>query len=722
MEFAAMGIRVLFCEKVSYRSKEGEKTVDGTGDDMVSITRNIVKKGSRYLRTRLSIRNRGHEDIFLRDAYPVVAETPEIGSIPSSEWTVLLQKRHKNGLPSVFTPGKRDAAFRDAANQLNEEGVICPRQIDRDTDFHGDQIAVFKGGECYLSLSFLTGSLQTTEYVISVDSHGCCKRLEVGGEFMCLLPPGKEVFTEWIALEAGDDGFQLIDKYAERCRRLHRVKSRSQKPAVYSTWYYYGMDTTPGDIRENLAAIRKKALPFTCFQIDDGWETYYGDWEPRGAFLGEMEALSAEIRQSGLQAGIWTAPFLVDSRSKLFQNHPDWILRHNNGDDCKFKMDGREYHVLDLTHPAIVPFLQTLYQNLTAWGYSYHKLDFTRAFPIQKDCRYSNPYLTPVEAYQNAMAAVRGGMGENAYLLVCGGLYLPLIGIADAQRTGSDVLSMWENPNGNGPKIPFTVKQNVMRYFMNQWWDNDPDALMVRRKTAGLDQRMLKAGYLTDDEAVTFAANQYFSGGLVEASESLREIEEDRLSLLRHILPVVPVHPYPYDAFYGGRFPSKIAVRVKSGWITVCFINWANSSKELEIVLDERLCDPEKRYFVSSFFGGRLIRGAKLGDVYQLGSLKAHGTEIVKIAEERVPQVVFSNMHFSMGGEVEQLQTIDNTLIFCCKNSFEYPAKYVVALPEGCLTQDGENILSFQVPPHSQLHQQIPLFADPKNLEKHHVK
>ncbi len=42
------------------------------------------------------------------------------------------------------------------------------------------------------------------------------------------------------------------------------------------------------------------------------------------------------------------------------------------------------------------------------------------------------------QAYYRAVKAIRDGMGEDGFLLICGGLYDPAIGLADAQRTGAD--------------------------------------------------------------------------------------------------------------------------------------------------------------------------------------------------------------------------------------------------------------------------------------------
>lgn len=106
-------------------------------------------------------------------------------------------------------------------------------------------------------------------------------------------------------------------------------------------------------------------------------------------------------------------------------------------------MNSTVYQVLDITIPKVRDYVEDLYRKLTEdWGYVYHKLDFTRAAVIYEDADRFDKTLALPEAYRLAMEAVRRGIGSDSYLLVCGGLYDACIGIADAQRTGSDVLSM----------------------------------------------------------------------------------------------------------------------------------------------------------------------------------------------------------------------------------------------------------------------------------------
>jgi alpha-galactosidase len=98
-----------------------------------------------------------------------------------------------------------------------------------------------------------------------------------------------------------------------------------------------------------------------------------------------------------------------------------------------------------------------------------------RAVFLEGDYQFFNPHINRLEAYRMGLEAIRRGVGDDAYISVCGGHFGGSIGIADSQRSGSDVVSFWD-PN----EIP-KYRQNMLRTWMNRLWHVDPDAMMVRR-------------------------------------------------------------------------------------------------------------------------------------------------------------------------------------------------------------------------------------------------
>lgn len=391
-----------------------------------------------------------------------------------------------------------------------------------------------------------------------------------------------------------------------------------------------------------------------------------------------MKEIADNIIKAGYTAGIWTCPFTISRNAPIAAQHPDWLLKSKNGGYCYFRANNRMCHILDLTHPDVPDYLEKLYRKLTfEWGFTYHKLDFTRCFLLPEDADCHDKRITPVTAYKNAMEAIRRGMGSDAFLLVCGGLYDPLIGIADGQRTGSDVLCVWEM-NGT-PRIPFTVNQNILRSFMNDWWHNDPDSLMVRRNTKMLSDNYLPLGCLNDDEVKTFVANQYFGGGLVGFTERLKAIDEDRLRQLVHILPIVKTEITPLSLFGGKRFISDIDVFVKEkGYHTVCHINWSDEPEQYKFTLTGDFVSKSGRYVISEFYSGRYYNNVSYGDTVDFGEIPPHATAIIKIAKAEYPVIVGSSAHFSMGGEVDVLEIRDGQLHFKMDYKFDFPSQYKV--------------------------------------------
>jgi hypothetical protein len=228
------------------------------------------------------------------------------------------------------------------------------------------------------------------------------------------------------------------------------------------------------------------------------------------------------------------------------------------------------------------------------------------------------------------------------------------------------VNSLWpkaprgEEGEGYGP---FTIKQNTLRFWMNALWDNDPDALMVRRRSEALREEPLSLGLMSDEEALTSALNQYLGGGLVCFTENLPEIEPDRLSLLAHCSPSIGEAAVPLDLAAGARFPALFRTEVRrppagtDPWVTVSVVNWNDEARTFSVPLDQgslgRLATEGSagaELLVGAFRGG-WARIARLGETLRIGPIAPHGCEVLKVQWYRreKPQIARTDGHFSMG-------------------------------------------------------------------------
>ena len=272
---------------------------------------------------------------------------------------------------------------------------------------------------------------------------------------------------------------------------------------------------------------------------------------------------------------------------------------------------------------------------------------------------------------------------------MCGGLYDPIIGLVDAQRTGSDVLSMWSsNINKNGKTAPYTIKQSFYRYYMNEWWDNDPDALMIRKNETMERNLRLTYGLLNDEEVKTVVLNQFMGGGIMCATEPLDKIKDDRLMEYQRILPVLPGRVRPLHLMEETRFPGMMDVYAEALEAHfLCVINWDDTEeKQVEICIKELLPDyaeEGEKYLVCDYYGKKYYAEVSPKDKLLMKAIAPHGAGIYKIVRRNhKPQVITSTGHYSMGGEFEKLEYVENRLEYKVRNDFDKEVDYQILLPD----------------------------------------
>lgn len=611
-----------------------------------------------------------------------------LGDMPSADWLFFRQGRMKNELPAVCRLGDRGDCFKDACTTLRESGEGT-EETNGQPVLVSDSMTLLSG-EVPLLLTFETGDRLFTETVLKLTPSHEFLSLECACPVGVDVLPGTEIKSERLRITVPDDSQEAIDAYASRKALRYHARKGEHVPSVYCTWYYYGLTVSEADVRENLAALLDRQIPFEVFQVDEGWERCLGDWRPNERFPSGMEAIAKLIQDKGLIPGIWTSPFIAHEDAPVTALHPDWFLKHPDGSWCLFPMNGTVYRVLDITRPEAVEWAAALYAQLREWGYRYHKLDFTRAAILYEDAPRFRSDLPLVQAYREATSRIREAMGHDAYFLMCGGLYDPLIGIVDAQRTGSDVLSMWSAKigNGGGKTAPFTIKQNLLRYWMHPWWDADPDALMIRRQKTPSRNLNLTLGLLNEDEARTSALNQFMGCGLACSTEPMAQIEDDRLWMLRHLLPVCPGVPHPRDFLSGGRYPACVDL-VYPDYHMICLINWSDTeSIPCTLRLDSDLLGDfihtSTSFTVCDFWHQTYQEEIPQEGEVSFGEIPPHGAALLKILpQQTAPALLVSTGHFSMGAEFSALRLEEQTLIVDIDWKFPCPVRYGIRLPKG---------------------------------------
>jgi alpha-galactosidase len=312
---------------------------------------------------------------------------------------------------------------------------------------------------------------------------GCLRGFYESGTGEWFMAKGLEeqVFASYAAL--------LDERFGPSALVSAAWQSRHAKiPRVWCSWYsLYGWVSETSFLN---ALDGLGELPFDVVQLDDGWEITVGDWEANKKFPNGMAALAEKIHQTGRLPGLWLAPFMVTLNSTLARQHPDWLLRNEQGQPVKagLSWNGVTY-ALDSGHPEVLAWVEALIRKVRGWGYEYLKLDFLYAGALP-DIRKNG--LPRELAYRQAMQLIRAAAG-NAYILGCAALIIPSLGLCDGLRVGPDVtpywintpMSLWHN-NPDHPSAQNSLRTSLHRLWLQPVVHTDPDVVDFRSRNNAL--------------------------------------------------------------------------------------------------------------------------------------------------------------------------------------------------------------------------------------------
>ena len=295
-------------------------------------------------------------------------------------------------------------------------------------------------------------------------------------------------------------------------------------PPMWCTWYGYWGKVTDADVIENLELSERHALGADMFLIDDGYEAEIGDWLEGRPEFGSLRRAVDAVTEAGRRAGIWTAPFLVGHRSRVFREHPEWLAE---GAYAGHMWD-QELAVLDVTHPGAAEHLVNVFRTLAAMGITHFKLDYLYAGALAGG-RHED--IDPIAAYRRGLELVRQGAGPDATLHGCGAPMLPSIGLVDIMRVSPDIAPTLHPKSGDisQPSQLGARLTGAAREFLHaRWWVNDPDCIILRPEVEARQE---------------WAAHIDATGGLRGSSDPIPALDEWGLETTRRLM--VPTRTDP---------------------------------------------------------------------------------------------------------------------------------------------------------------------------------
>jgi len=427
-------------------------------------------------------------------------------------------------------------------------------------------------GEQFTRLDFQLNAGGVGE--LSIYSYGDGRRVD----------PGQTVCSEELIVMTGHDGYGLLEKFGQLwSERMKARPAPARIPTGWCSWYYYFEKVTEADVLENARyiAAHRSEYPLEYLQVDDGYQAALGDWLiTNDQFPGGLKALIAQIKATGLKPGLWLAPFMVEKHSRLFAEHPEWMVKDASGNPATAVnwRNNSPVAVLDGTNPEVQAHFRRLFGELVAMGVEYVKLDFLMYAAAVKGGVYHDPYATRSQALRRGMQAIREAMGDR-FILGCTAPLGAVVGIVDGERTGTDILPRWKLPGKCYAEAPtvYNVCRNIInrRYMHHQLWVSDPDVLIAR----------IDNNDLTENEVMLWFNALYLVGGMTLLTDRFSTLAPQRAELCRKLVaePDAFTGTRPLDLFER-EFPAIWCGRNRlTGVISVGLFNFADAPEALAV-------------------------------------------------------------------------------------------------------------------------------------------
>jgi hypothetical protein len=258
---------------------------------------------------------------------------------------------------------------------------------------------------------------------------------------------------------------------------------RLPKEPVYgiNDWYF-----TYGNNSEDLILDHVRLIADLASQndhrpycvIDAGWATksplrprdpaWGDDFSSWNGNFGDMAALAAKIKSSGMRPGIWVRPLCAgvkDEKSRILPPIP-----------------GRKdptSPILDPTIPENLQRIKNLFLLYRKWGYELIKHDFTTFDILGKwgfqmiesrditsdNWGFNDRSITTAEIIFNLYEAIREAAGETT-IIACNAVSHLAAGLAEIQRVGDDTSGLeWERTRKMGVNtLGFRIAQHKTFY------------------------------------------------------------------------------------------------------------------------------------------------------------------------------------------------------------------------------------------------------------------
>ena len=274
--------------------------------------------------------------------------------------------------------------------------------------------------------------------------------------------------------------FDSFDEGLTSFNKAFPKLENKEKIFGYTSWYNYYQNINEEIILRDLDALDSR---FNVFQIDDGYETYVGDWldVDKKKFPNGLSPIVKKIHEKGYKAGIWLAPFAVERNAKLYKEHPKWIKKYPSGKKVFAGGNWSGFYALDINNKEVTDYIRKVLTHYMDMGFDFFKLDFLYAAGLSPS-KGESRCETQLRAYKFLREVLK-----DKLILGCGANIINSYQNFDYLRVGPDASLSFNDSvvmqlfHRERPSTKVTLQNTIFRSIFNEHlFLNDPDVFLLR--------------------------------------------------------------------------------------------------------------------------------------------------------------------------------------------------------------------------------------------------
>jgi alpha-galactosidase len=247
------------------------------------------------------------------------------------------------------------------------------------------------------------------------------------------LKPGEVFTTPEFIFTLSDEGKGKASRDIHDWARQYQLKNGTgDRLTLLNNWEATGFRFDEPKLEELMKEA--KTLGVDMFLLDDGWfankyprandRAGLGDWDVTKEKLPNgVPHLVKAAKEAGVKFGIWIEPEMVNPKSELFEQHPDWVIQQPNRETYYF----RNQLVLDLSNPKVQDYVFGVVDRLMTENpeLAYFKWDcnspITNIYSPYLKEKQNQLYVDHVRGVYNVFKRVKDKYPDLPMMLCSGG-------------------------------------------------------------------------------------------------------------------------------------------------------------------------------------------------------------------------------------------------------------------------------------------------------------